>query len=228
MTNKKKKRNSIFVGFVIFVGSIVALWQNEHRFDYHKAASETVVFERVESLEEDDLFSHSGSMDQSLVIEGEFVQTFTGYLQVHRRAEIYAWDRDEDDDRVTWSKRWMSRLENNSRNADLRQEFNARKFQPESYNIGNLQIDSSEIQLVDKAEYISPRNLQLTEKGNNTQLTIQGKYFYHFKNSGHNNTLGNERLSFSSFPVPEKATYFGKWNGNNAVKHQAKPKGGII
>ena len=40
--------------------------------------------------------------------------------------------------------------------------------------------------------------------------------------------LGDERLSFSAIAVPEVATYFGKWNGQNAVKHQAEIKDGFI
>ena len=58
---------------------------------------------------------------------------------------------------------------------------------------------------------------------------MRGNYFYHSKGESSSSTkLGDERLSFSAIPVPLTATYFGKWNGQNAVKHQAEIKKGII
>ena len=122
MSNNKKKGNPIVMGVMMLGGAIAALWQNEFRFDYHKAASETVFVERISSLEDNAIFSHTGDMDQSLTLKREYAQEFIGYLIVMRRAEIYAWDRDEDDDGVTWSKEWMSNLESNSCNRGLRQE----------------------------------------------------------------------------------------------------------
>ena len=229
MATKKKKGNPIVVGLIMLVGSIAALWQNEHRFDYHKAASDTAVVERISSLEPNKLFSHTSDMDQGLVLNGEFVEEFTGYLQIRRRAEIYAWERDEDDDSVSWTKKWMSSLENNSRNSNLTKELRSTTFKPEAYQIGKLEIESREIQFVDDDEIIPPRNLQLTSKGDRKSLTISGNYFYHAKGQGSGNPrLGDERLSFSAIPIPATATYFGKWNGQNAVKHQAETKDGFI
>ncbi|MGH1429423.1 MAG: TMEM43 family protein [Arenicella sp.] len=229
MATKKKKGNPVVVGLIMLGGAIAALWQNEHRFDYHKAASETAVVERIHSLEENNLFSHTGDMDQGLVIKGEYVEKFTGYLQVRRRAEIYAWERDEDDDGVTWSKKWMSSLESNSRNKGLTKEFLSQTFKPGVYQVGQLDIEPREIQFVDDSEVISPRRLTLTSKGASKQFTIRQNYFYRSKNGQlGGEKLGDERLSFSSIPVPETATYFGKWDGENAVKHQAEIKDGFI
>ena len=115
MSNNKKKGNPIVMGVMMLGGAIAALWQNEFRFDYHKAASETVFVEHISSLEDNAIFSHTGDMDQSLTLKGEYAQEFIGYLIVMRRTEIYAWDRDEDDNGVTWSKEWMSNLESKSR-----------------------------------------------------------------------------------------------------------------
>jgi len=229
MATRKKKGNPIIIGLIILGGSIAALWQNEHRFDYHKAASKTPVVERIGSLEDNSLFSHTGEMDQSLVLKGQFVRKFTGYLQVRRRAEIYAWERKEDDDSVSWSKTWMSSLESNSRNNGLKKEFKSTTFKPEVYQVGKLGIQPSEIQFVDDREAILPEQLQLTLKGRSKQLAVRGRYFYHSKGGSTGSTmLGDERLSFSAISVPQTATYFGKWNGQNAVKHQAAIKDGII
>ncbi len=225
----KKKGNPIIVGLVMLGGSIAALWQNEHRFDYYKAASDTAVVEQVSRLKSDDIFSYTGDMDQRLVLDGEFVQEFTGYLKIQRRAEIYAWERDEDDDGVSWSKKWMSSLEGNSRNSGLRKELSSSTFKPNVYQVGKIEVESGEIQFVDDEEFISPRRLQLTDEGIKKSLAIRGNYYYHYKGRGPTGTkLGDERLSFSAIPVPSTATYFGKWGGQNAVKHQAEIKDGFI
>ena len=108
------------MGLILLGGSIGAIWKNEHRFDYYQAAKATEPTEAVGDLSADRLFSHTGSMDRDLTMKGDYVQSFQGLLEVSRSAEIYAWDRDEDDDGVTWSKEWMSSLENNSRNSDLK------------------------------------------------------------------------------------------------------------
>lgn len=229
MSIKKTKGNPIIIGGVMLGGAIAALWQNEFRFDYHKAASETEFVEHISNLEDNAIFSHTGDMDQSLKLKGDYAQEFIGYLTVRRRAEIYAWDRDEDDDDVTWSKEWMSNLEGNRRNRGLRKELESRTFRPEVYQVGELEIEPREIQFVDANETISPGSLELTAKGTSKKLTIRGSYLYHSKGQGSGGTkLGDERLSFSAIAVPEVATYFGKWNGRNAVKHQAEIKDGLI
>ena len=108
MAETKKKGNPLVVGLILLGASIGALWKNEHRFDYYKAARATEPVQTVGDLASGDLFSHTGKMDQDLTLKGKYAQTFQGFLEVHRSAEIYAWDRDEDDDSVTWSKEWMS------------------------------------------------------------------------------------------------------------------------
>lgn len=231
MATRKKKGNPIVVGLIIIGGAISALWQNEHRFDYHKAASETMVIERIGNIEDSSLFSHTGEMDQGLVLKGQFVQKFRGYLQIRRQAEIYAWEKDEDDDGVSWSKKWMSSLESNSRNKGLRKELRSKTFKPGEYQVGELKIQPHEIQFVDDHETILPESLQLTAKGRSKQLAIRGDYFYHSKSGSPGSTqLGDERLSFSAIPIPQIATYFGKWNSQSesGIKHQAEVKEGII
>ena len=239
-TKKKMKGNPVVMGVIMLGGAIAALWQNEFRFDYHKAASEAEFVERISSLEDNAIFSHTGGMDQSLKLKGEYAEEFIGYLTVRRRAEIYAWDRDEDDDGVTWSKKWMSNLESNRRNRGLKKELGSRTFRPEVYQVGELEVEPREIQFVDADETISPGSLKLTAKATSKPLIIRGSYFYYSKGQGSGSLyysmgqgsgstkLGDERLSFSAIAVPEVATYFGKWNGQNAVKHQAEIKDGFI
>ena len=226
MAERKKKGNPLVFGLILLGGSIGAIWKNEHRFDYYQAAKATEPAEAVGDLSADRLFSHTGSMDRDLTMKGDYVQSFQGLLEVSRSAEIYAWDRDEDDDGVTWSKEWMSSLENNSRNRDFDQLLTSANIRPKTYQVAELKIASKQIQFVDRKYHIHPYSLQLSKKGTDEKLATRGDYFYLAK--GGENQLGDERLSYRGHPVPKTATYFGKWGEGIAVAHQAEKKSGFI
>ncbi len=223
---KRKKGNGILFGLILLGASIVAIWKNEHRFDYHKAARDTTAVDAIAQLSPGDLFSHTGSMDRELTLEGRYVRSFQGYLEVRRSAEIYAWDRDEDDDGVTWSKKWMSHLENNERNEGLRKKLQSDTIAPSRYAVAELVVDSSKIQFVDPSESIPSADLTLTRQGSDLGLAPRDDYFYLIK--GNPDQLGDERISYRGIPVPEVATYFGRWENGRAVAHQAEVKEGFI
>ena len=226
MAETKKKGNPLIFGLILFGGSIGALWKNEHRFDYYKAAEATEPAESVADLTSDRLFSHTGNMNQELLMKGEYVRSFQGYLEVRRSAEIYAWDREEDDDGVSWDKEWMSYLQDNNRNRELKKLLTSANIRPKTYQVSELTIDPKDIQFVDKKEEIPPSKLQLSEKGTTQKLANQGEYFYLAK--GGDKKLGDERLSYRGLPIPEIATYFGKWGDDIAIAHQAEEKSGFI
>ncbi|NCF85192.1 MAG: hypothetical protein GWQ08_06615 [Verrucomicrobiaceae bacterium] len=120
MANRKKNRwAGIVFGPVLVFAALSAIWKNETRFDYHRAAAKTQEFVALGEALSGDLMSFTGDMNRELTMSGEYVDSFTGYLSVKRHAEIYAWDKDESDDSVTWKKKWMSSLESNSRNNSL-------------------------------------------------------------------------------------------------------------
>ena len=226
---QKKKGNPVIFGIILLGAAISALWQNEHRFDYFKAASDTTEAVDLDSIYHDTLFSFTGPMDQSLTLKGRYVKSFTGYLQVYRDAEIYAWDRDEDDDGVKWTMRWMSYLENNTRNQGLIKKLKSGYLRPSQYQVGDLSVNKENIQFVDKKHTLPVADLSLTKQGQKNQLRPSGSYFYLRKNGSHSSDkLGDERLSFSAISVPPTATYFGKWNSESAVYHQAEVKDGFI
>ncbi len=230
MAETKKKGNPLIFGLILLGGSIGALWKNEHRFDYYKAAEATEPAEAVDDLAADRLFSHTGKMNQDLTLKGHYVQSFQGFLEVSRSAEIYAWNRDEDDDGVTWSKEWMSHLESNDRNKDLSKRLTSGTIRPGSYQVAELTIDPKKIQFVDKKREIRSTSLELTEKGTTGNLAARGQYFYLAKGgeTGSGERLGDERLSYQGLPVPKTATYFGKWGEGIAIAHQAEKKSGFI
>ncbi len=202
---RKSKVGGLIIGPALIVMSVVVLWKNEGRFDYYKAARATQEINSPTAATTGSLVSYSNSMNRKLTMSGKYVTAFTGYLMVQRSAEIYAWDRDEDDDgHVTWSMRWMSSVENNNRNNGISQQLTSERFLPPEYRVGDMQIDASRIEFVDSLHTISPADLQLASPGQSLRLVPTGDYFQLYKNQGGN--LGDERVGYSGIPVPEIAT----------------------
>ncbi len=224
-----KKKNSKVPGFIIgpllVIASVSALWKNETRFDYHKAAKETVPVAVLDQVKENQKLSYSGEMDQSLALPGKYIQTFTGYLIVHRSAEIYCWERDEDEDGdVTWSKQWMSSVEGNSRNDGIRQKLNSGRILPPSYKVGDLEVVSEKIEFVDSRVNVLPGPLPKTEEG--SELGVDDTYLTLRKGQPEN--LGDERVSYRAIPVPPSATWFGKFSGGEGIADTAEVRSGMI
>ncbi|MEO0414634.1 MAG: TMEM43 family protein [Verrucomicrobiota bacterium] len=218
-----KKKNSLLGGLLVgpaIIGlSATVLWKNEHRFDYYKAAKQSVAVSEVglSDLPESQVFSYTGSMDLSLTMEGNYVREFQGYLKIWRNAEIFAWKREEDDDGVSWSRQWMTGLQGNERNRDLglEQTLHSKQFFPKSYAVDDLEILSEDIQFVDSKEGVPISSLTLTRRGQRSGLVAQEKYFYLDKKG--EDKLGDERVSYRGITVPETASYFGAWENERAV-----------
>lgn len=224
MANRKKNRwAGIVFGPVLVFAALSAIWKNETRFDYHRAAAKTKEIVALGEALSGDLMSFTGDMNRELTMSGEYVDSFTGYLSVKRHAEIYAWDKDESDDSVTWKKKWMSSLESNSRNNSLTQELESRSFLPPDYEVGELKVTSDKIEFVDSNETIAAGSLTLKR----SNLEIEGsEHLYLRKNR--NDELGDERVSYSGVPVPETATYFGKFESQLGVPDTTHQRTGMI
>lgn len=222
---EKNKAAGFVIGPILVIVSVVALWKNETRFDYHKAAKKTGHIAVLEQAAEEQNFSYTGEMDASLTLAGKYIETFTGYLEVKRSAEIYCWERDEDDDgKVTWSRRWMSSIESNSRNQGLRQELSSGRLLPPSYLAGDLEITSKQIEFVDKRDTIDPRPLPRTSEGD--RLSVEGDYLMLRK--GKSDRIGDERISYRAIPVPPRATYFGRYSSGKGVADTSEQQSGFI
>lgn len=226
-----RKRNSKFGGLVLGPGmilvSVLVLWKNEGRFDYYKAAKATQTIAAPDAAPSGTLISYTGSMSADLTIPGGYVESFRGFLAVQRSAEIYAWDRDEDDDGdVTWSIRWMNSVQSNSRNSSVSQRLSSKRFLPNEYRVGDMKVSAEKIEFVDSWNKIDTSSLTLSEKGRSSGLRSDGAFFHLHKNQGRN--LGDERVGFTAIPVPETATYFGKLSSGRGVAHQAVVRDGWI
>ncbi|MBL4885996.1 MAG: TerB family tellurite resistance protein [Planctomycetaceae bacterium] len=227
MARSKKKSGGVLIGPIIVLVAIVALWKNEGRFDYYRAAKSTQAISTLATDHSEKLISYTEAMQPDLTMPGDYVETLVGYLTINRSAEIYAWDRDEDDEgHVSWSKEWMSSLESNSRNSDLSQQLSSKSFRPESYEVGELTIETEEIEFVDANQNIPVASLLLSEVAQSKQLTVQDNYLYLSKHQPSN--LGDERINYRGIPVPPIATYFGMYSQSRGIAHHAVKRDGFI
>ncbi len=227
MAKSKNKMGGILAGPVIVFLSVLALWKNEGRFDYYRAARDTTPIVSLGDENSGEVISYSGAMDPQLTIPGNYVNSFIGEMMVQRSAEIYAWDRDEDDEgHVSWDKRWMSSVQSNSRNSSISQRLSSRKFILDEYKVGELVVDSNSIEFVDSYEQIPAGQLSISPAGNQLGLYPKGEYLFLEKNQSLN--LGDERVSYKGIPVAPVTTYFGKFEQGRGVRHQAVKREGFI
>jgi len=232
-----RNRNSwmgVLIGPAITFLALAVLWKNETRFNFYAAANKTTAVQNPDDAADGQQLSVTGEMDRELTMTGDYVERLTGYLRVSRQAEIYAWDKDKDsDDHVTWRREWMSRVESNSRNNGIHQTLSSKTFLPDSYRVGQLKVQTDKIEFVDATELLDLGQLELV----NTKLVREGGFFYLHKSglasaevsaptSGQQ--LGDERIRYRGIPVPDTATYFGKYQSGQGVADLSNQRTGWV
>ncbi len=223
---KKNKWANIIVGPAIVVVGITALWKNENRFDYGRAAGRATVVASIDVAVPGNTISYTGEMDQLRSLTGHYVEAFSGYLVVWREAEIYAWDKDRRDDRTTWELRWMSSVESNSRNSGVRQQLSSTRLTSSEYEVGELEVEPQLLEFVDSTETIGANELSMTAQARQLGLRVDGTYLYLAKNASRQ--LGDERVRYSGIRIPNVATYFGLYQANHGVADKSHQRTGWI
>jgi hypothetical protein len=190
----------------IVITGVLALWQNEGRFNYYEAANDaTQISSPYESSGEP--ISFTNKLDTDIPITGDYIKKFVSYHKVSRRATIYSWHKDTDSEgHTTWKLGWHSRLEKNSRNSGLQQKLSSRDLYPSHYILGDMRITEDRIHFVDSPVRISVKSLELTNKARSLKLRRSGILYLA---NGKPNKLGDERVRYKGIPNAPTATYFG-------------------
>lgn len=74
------------------ITGILALWENESRFNYFEAARDAT---QISSPHESSCepISFTGRLDTDIPISGDYIERFVSYQKVSRRAAIYSWHK---------------------------------------------------------------------------------------------------------------------------------------
>ena len=181
---------------IVFCG-VLALWENEGRFDYHSAARSARVVTAAAHGATADTVALTATLDTGIPVPGEYVEQFAGYLVVDRRAEIYSWNETRRDNRTEWKQGWYTSLDSNSRNRGLRKTLSGRRLLPPKYVLVDLSAGAAK-----------------------HGLRSSGPYLY--KGTGESGApqLGDERVSYEGVTSATPATYFGRIVGGEALGKQ--------
>ena len=153
MSKKKSKLGAVIFGPVLVIGGVLALWQNEGRFNYYQAALDATIISSPSEAAGTPI-AYTDTLDRDIPIDGDYVTEFVGFHKVSRRAEIYSWYESEDSDgNTTWRRGWYWSLDHNSRNSGLHQTLSSTSLYPDGYTLGSLDISAENIHLVD--DYVS-------------------------------------------------------------------------
>lgn len=223
---KNSKLASILLGPALVIGGILALWENEGRFNYYLAAKNTTVIENASQMP-GEAVSFTGQLDTTIPIQGEYIERFDQFHVITRDAEIYSWEESTDSDgNTTWSKGWYSYLDSNSRNSGLNQTLSSRDFYPSRYLLNDMVIAPERIHFADDAVQVSMSTLRLSGTGQSLGLEPQGKYL--FLDGGRSDDLGDERVSYTGIPNAPLASYFGVIESGRGVGRQFEMNTGFI
>ncbi|WP_425398885.1 TMEM43 family protein [Aeoliella sp.] len=215
-----KKKNNPFAAFLIgpiFVCvGVLALWENEGRFNFYKAAKNATVAPAGDAPVGEP-FATTDALDTQIPIAGHYVEQFVGFHRVNRHATIWSWEKDEDSDgNTTWDLGWHSSVESNSRNSGIRQTLRSDTLYPPKYQLGELEIDPADIHLVDSSETIRAGSLKMVDAGRQQNLRVAGEYFFKGRGSINSPKEGDERLGYTGIPNAATASYFGMIEGDRA------------
>lgn len=94
-SNSTDRNGNVAWSAVGVLGGILALWENEGRFDYSAAAHDAAVVVSHQLAEPDETVAITGALEMGIAIEDRYVEPILGYHIVARTAEIYSWHRDQ-------------------------------------------------------------------------------------------------------------------------------------
>ena len=75
---KRKKKNEmagIVIGPAIVFFALAALWKNETRYDYYKAARSSAEISVFDDATDQQIISYTGAMDKSLSLNDKYIQS---------------------------------------------------------------------------------------------------------------------------------------------------------
>ena len=223
---KNNKLGAVIFGPVLVIGGVLALWENEGRFDYYAAARNASVINSSTELAGEPI-AYTNALDTDIPIYGDYVTEFVGFHVVSRYAEIYSWDQSKDSEGHTkWKLGWYSNLDSNSRNSGLQKTLSSRALYPDGYELGHIEISAENIHFVDDYVSISPAGVRLSRRGEHAR-TPEVRVLFPIE-QGSFGQPGRRANQLRGIPNAPTASYFGVVFGGVAVGKQFEMNDGLI
>ncbi|MGK0155002.1 MAG: hypothetical protein ACI9SE_001962 [Neolewinella sp.] len=209
MNNESRNgRGDLALTAIGVLGGILALWENEGRFDYSAAAHDAEVISSHKLADPDRTIAITDALKTDIRIEDSYVEPILGYHIVERTAEIYSWHHSTGEN-SKWTLDWYTYLESNTRNSEQKKLIGDQRSPAKDYQLGELKINPANIHFADSYQAIQPSSLRLGAKGEEVALEAEGGAFYKRVGARGTDTLGDERITYSGIPNAATATYFG-------------------
>ncbi|MFT6108353.1 MAG: hypothetical protein ACJA2W_001265, partial [Planctomycetota bacterium] len=210
-SNGKGKYSGFVFIPVLIGGGILALWENEGRFDYAKAAADARAIPTSSDARGEEPISLTGPLPPGATLTPQYLEELTGWLEVSATAEIYCWDDESDEDDM------LSDLELDWRNyvPDVKENMGVTKWLDSGtarlnrVTVGDTTVERAGLKLIDDDQQLELTGLELNAKAKELGLVIVGDRLCSGARALSDPQLGDERVSYRAVPAASTGTYFG-------------------
>lgn len=218
--NRRNRSNPIvtfLMGLALFFGSFGVLFFNEGRVDLSKVAKKSISVssDSVNPSNDGELVAVSGVLRSSEQLGDEGLLAAGDYLQLSRKAEMFAWDEtkesDEDSsvDRYSYNTEWTTSPENSNNFNNPNGHFNPpMPYDQAEFTVSNATVGEYGVN-TNSLFFMNQEVLPLSDS-----MVLEGKSFgeHIFIGSGslEQPEVGDIRIQYTAYPNNQQATVFGQ------------------
>jgi uncharacterized tellurite resistance protein B-like protein len=209
-SRRKRGKNNLLYVPVLIGGGVLALWENEGRFDYAEAAADARAIQTASDARGDEPISLTGPLSPSGTLTPPYLESLTGWHQVVANAEIYCWgDESDDDEPADMELDWRSSVGGWKENEGVTQRLRSGIARLAPVVVGETTVEPANLKLVDKGQALDLTSLALSKEAEELGLVRVGNKLVSRLQALDNPKLGDERVSYRATPAAATVTYFG-------------------
>ena len=210
-SRRKNRENSIVLIPLLIGGGILALWENEGRFDYAETAADARAISTASDARGDEPISLTGTLSPGGTLTPLYLEPLAGWHQVVAIAEIYCWDdeSDEDDLMDDMELDWRDHVPGVRENNEVTQRLRSGTARLDRVVIGETTVEPAKLKLIDEDQALDLTSLALSTEAEELGLVRAGHQLVSRAQASNNPKLGDERVSYRAIPAAATGTYFG-------------------
>lgn len=216
-SRRKNRENSIVLIPLLIGGGILALWENEGRFDYAETAADARAISTASDARGDEPISLTGPLSPGGTLTPLYLEPLAGWHQVVAIAEIYCWDdeSDEDDLMDDMELDWRDHVPGVRENNEVTQRLRSGTARLDRVVIGETTVEPAKLKLIDDDQALDLTSLSLSTEAVELGLVRAGHQLVSRAQAPDNPKLGDERVSYRAIPTAATGTYFGSIRDGN-------------